>query len=313
MSVLAERQSVTNTFLSPAVCSAATRLWPGAKSVTVASCSASGAQTTVAMPPPSTSNARSRIEGNSSATRFSVAHRGSLYKEWEGCPAARRASSVASAAAIPLAVAAASAGHRKGVTGTTAHRRCNRQTLATRPGTRGASVRRHEVHVLRWLTLRAALPISAGRPPHGSMMLPMGARKQRPARALRSRVAGGPTSHSRRWFRAHQAGRNPGCEGGKSRHDANRHPRRRRAARSRVIDLLACASCPLGLEGSVNAASFALGLKNGAMMWTISRSSSIIRWQGYRVSASRLAESNFRYTQLLLDGEPATSPELMLS
>jgi uncharacterized protein with GYD domain len=122
--------------------------------------------------------------------------------------------SVASAAAIPLAVAAASAGHRKGVTGTTAHRRCNRQTLATRPGTRGASVRRHEVHVLRWLTLRAALPISAGRPPHGSMMLPMGARKQRPARALRSRVAGGPTSHSRRWFRAHQAGRNPGCDAG---------------------------------------------------------------------------------------------------
>jgi hypothetical protein len=29
----------------------------------------------------------------------------------------------------------------------------------------------------------------------------------------------------------------------------------------------------------------------------ISRSNSIIRWQGYRVSPSRLAESNFRYTQ----------------
>ena len=29
------------------------------------------------------------------------------------------------------------------------------------------------------------------------------------------------------------------------------------------------------------------------------RRNSIIRWQGYRVSASRLAESNFRYTQLV--------------
>ncbi len=29
----------------------------------------------------------------------------------------------------------------------------------------------------------------------------------------------------------------------------------------------------------------------------ISRRNSIIKWQGYRVSASRLAESNFRYTQ----------------
>src|SRR5262249_24500048 len=34
------------------------------------------------------------------------------------------------------------------------------------------------------------------------------------------------------------------------------------------------------------------------MIWRISRRSSIITWQGYRVSASRLAESNFRYTQL---------------
>src|SRR5260370_21607663 len=47
----------------------------------------------------------------------------------------------------------------------------------------------------------------------------------------------------------------------------------------------------------ISATSFALGLKNEAMMWRISRSSSIIRWQGYRVSTSRLAESNFRYTQ----------------
>ncbi len=32
-------------------------------------------------------------------------------------------------------------------------------------------------------------------------------------------------------------------------------------------------------------------------MWRISRRNSIIKWQGYRVSASRLAESNFRYAQ----------------
>ncbi len=34
------------------------------------------------------------------------------------------------------------------------------------------------------------------------------------------------------------------------------------------------------------------------MIWRISRRNSIIKWQGYRVSASRLAESNFRYTQV---------------
>src|SRR5262249_33818432 len=33
------------------------------------------------------------------------------------------------------------------------------------------------------------------------------------------------------------------------------------------------------------------------MIWRISRRNSIIKWQGSRVSASRLAESNFRYTQ----------------
>src|SRR5262245_55120207 len=32
-------------------------------------------------------------------------------------------------------------------------------------------------------------------------------------------------------------------------------------------------------------------------MWRISRSDSIIIWQDYRVSTSRLAESNFRHTQ----------------
>src|SRR5262245_22943777 len=47
----------------------------------------------------------------------------------------------------------------------------------------------------------------------------------------------------------------------------------------------------------ISATSFVLGLKSEAMIWRISRRNSIIKWQGYRVSASRLAESNFRYTQ----------------
>jgi len=34
------------------------------------------------------------------------------------------------------------------------------------------------------------------------------------------------------------------------------------------------------------------------MIWRVSRRDSIIKWQGYRVSASRLAESNFRYIQV---------------
>src|SRR6266566_9076721 len=54
---------------------------------------------------------------------------------------------------------------------------------------------------------------------------------------------------------------------------------------------------------SISATSFVLGLKSEAMMWRISRSNSIIKWQGYRVSAWRLAESYFRYTQGR--GEPA--------
>src|SRR5215831_2055637 len=44
----------------------------------------------------------------------------------------------------------------------------------------------------------------------------------------------------------------------------------------------------------ISATSFVLGLKSEAMIWRISRRNSIIKWQGYRVSPSRLAESNFR-------------------
>src|SRR5262249_39203894 len=57
----------------------------------------------------------------------------------------------------------------------------------------------------------------------------------------------------------------------------------------------------------ISATSFVLGLKNEAMIWRISRSTSIIKWQGYRVSASRLAESNFRYTQ----GAARPSPHIL--
>src|SRR5215470_12569487 len=46
---------------------------------------------------------------------------------FEDCPAASCASSLANAETISLAVAAARAGHRKGVKGTKAHRRCYRQ------------------------------------------------------------------------------------------------------------------------------------------------------------------------------------------
>ena len=47
----------------------------------------------------------------------------------------------------------------------------------------------------------------------------------------------------------------------------------------------------------ISVRSFVLGLKSEAMIWRISRSNSIIKWQGYRVSASRLVKSNFRYAQ----------------
>ena len=60
---------------------------------------------------------------------FGVVHLGSRNMECEGYPAASCASSLASAETTSLAVAAASAGHRKGAKGTKAHRRCNCQTV----------------------------------------------------------------------------------------------------------------------------------------------------------------------------------------
>src|SRR5436190_249749 len=58
--------------------------------------------------------------------RLGVVHLGSRNMEFEGCTAARCVSSLANADTISRAVAAASAGHRKGVKGTKAHRRGNR-------------------------------------------------------------------------------------------------------------------------------------------------------------------------------------------
>src|SRR4029453_4012470 len=78
------------------------------------------------MSSPSAENLRRCIEGNSSAIWFGVVHLGSRKMGFEGGPAGRWASSLVSAENISLAVAAASAGHRKGIKGTMAHRRCNR-------------------------------------------------------------------------------------------------------------------------------------------------------------------------------------------
>ena len=61
----------------------------------------------------------------------------------------------------------------------------------------------------------------------------------------------------------------------------------------------------------ISATSFALGLKSEAMMWKISRSNSIIRWQNYRVSASRLAESIFGTHTLLNLRQDAALPRAM--
>src|SRR6516225_3718712 len=74
MSALAERQSVTKTRLTPAPCNAATRLWPGAKSVIVEPCSANGAQRRLGIPSQAVEKSRSRTVGSSSATQFCVVH-----------------------------------------------------------------------------------------------------------------------------------------------------------------------------------------------------------------------------------------------
>src|SRR5260370_19430831 len=63
---------------------------------------------------------------------------------------------------------------------------------------------------------------------------------------------------------------------------------------------------------SISATSFVLGLKREAMIWRISRRNSIIKWQGYRVSAWRLAESNFRYTQVIQSAEEPAGEHRML-
>src|SRR5262249_30085044 len=57
---------------------------------------------------------------------FGVVHPGSRNMGFEGGPRAKCASSLANAETISLAVAAASAGHKKGVKGTKAHRQCKR-------------------------------------------------------------------------------------------------------------------------------------------------------------------------------------------
>ena len=108
----AERHSVAKTRGRPADCSAATKLWSGAKSATVAPCNAKGAQIRVAIPLPVVAKSRSRTESNSRAILLPVAHSGSGQIRSVLLPTAMLTNSFASAEAKSVAEAAAKAGHR---------------------------------------------------------------------------------------------------------------------------------------------------------------------------------------------------------
>jgi hypothetical protein len=70
------------------------------------------------------------------------------------------------------------------------------------------------------------------------------------------------------------------------------HPNQSHSSFSRLLS-----SCRMTTRPDLmSLARNALGLKKEPMIWRISGRNSIIKWQGYRVSAPRLAESYFRYT-----------------
>ena len=122
------------------------------------------------MSSPCAENCRRRIEGNSSATRFGVVHLGSGNMEFECCPAARCASSLANVEIISLAVAAASAGHRKGVKATKGHRRCNRHGQSPAAGAncqrgRSATVIASALQPVSWMATLSGVSVfgSVGR------------------------------------------------------------------------------------------------------------------------------------------------------
>src|SRR5579862_9318934 len=108
----AERHSVTKTRRNPPDCNASTKLWPGAKSATVAPCKAKGAQIRVGTPLSVAVKSRSRTESSSSATLLGVAHSGSGGTRHAALPTAQLTSSFASAEVKSLADAAARAGHK---------------------------------------------------------------------------------------------------------------------------------------------------------------------------------------------------------
>src|SRR6516162_4093988 len=114
---LALRHCVSNSRETPSARKAAIRLCPGAKSATVAWCSAKGAQTTVGYPAVCEEKSRKRIVGSSRVTWFSVDQVGPATKARGAATPAKRAHCSANSDAISPTDNAASAGHRKAIDG----------------------------------------------------------------------------------------------------------------------------------------------------------------------------------------------------
>src|SRR6516165_6829748 len=112
MSGEADCQSVTNRFVMPASRSAATRLWPVARSLTAEPCSAKGVHTRQGGPSDDLVKSRNRTVLSLSTTRCGVAHCGGGDFSPSN-PIARLVNCLAKCAAISLADAANSAGNRK--------------------------------------------------------------------------------------------------------------------------------------------------------------------------------------------------------
>src|SRR6516225_9660497 len=116
MSEEAECQSVTNRFVTPASRSAATRLCPVARSLSVEPCSAKGVHNRQAGPFDDVAKSRNRTVLSWSAIRWGVTHCGG-----GGCPVsdpiARLVNCLAKCVASSLAAAANSAGNRNAAFG----------------------------------------------------------------------------------------------------------------------------------------------------------------------------------------------------
>jgi len=116
MSEEADRQSVTNRFVTPASRSAATRLCPAARSLSAELCSANGVHNRQGGPSDEVAKSRNRTVLSLSATRCGVAHCGGGAISPSN-PIARLVNCLAKCAAISLADAANSAGNRKAAFG----------------------------------------------------------------------------------------------------------------------------------------------------------------------------------------------------